>query len=92
MEKYCILEEERLCVDCGDCLTCDLDPEKRCDSCMQCIQKSGADYAAIEIDEVINGTLPDEQPDFPVKPTQAKVSEKASAVKAIRVRRPRKAL
>ncbi len=56
MEKHCILDEERLCVDCGECLTCDLDPEKRCDNCMRCVQKSNADYLAIEIDEVIDGT------------------------------------
>ena len=31
MEKRCILDEEKFCVDCGECLMCDLDPAKRCD-------------------------------------------------------------
>jgi len=50
---------DRVCVDCGECDACDLDESKTCDNCMLCVQ-SGADYAAIEIDEVIMGeTGPD---------------------------------
>jgi hypothetical protein len=91
MEKFCVLDEEKLCVDCGKCLICDLDPEKRCDNCMRCVQKSNADYLAIEIDEVFNGTSPDQQPEFPVKPPKAKASTyKETTVKAIRPKRPRK--
>ena len=51
--KYCVLDETRLCDDCGECNICDLDPNKICDNCMQCV-KSGADYNAIEIDEIID--------------------------------------
>ena len=50
--KMCILEDGKLCNDCGQCNTCDLDPNKICDNCMKCIH-SGAEYNAIEIDEII---------------------------------------
>lgn len=51
--KYCVLDESKLCNDCGECSVCDLDPNKICDNCMKCL-KSGADYNAIEIDEIID--------------------------------------
>ena len=52
-KKYCVLDETKLCNDCGECTVCDLDPNKICDNCMKCV-KSGADYNAIEIDEIID--------------------------------------
>lgn len=51
MDKMCVLDENKLCDDCGECQRCDLDPNKICDNCMKCVN-SGADYSAIEIDEV----------------------------------------
>lgn len=53
MEKYCVLDESKLCDDCGECNVCDLDPNKICDNCMRCLD-TGADYRAIEIDEIID--------------------------------------
>ena len=53
MTKYCLLDETKICDDCGECNVCDLDPNKICDNCMKCM-KSGADYNAIEIDEIID--------------------------------------
>ena len=53
MAKICVLDETKLCNDCGECNVCDLDPNKICDNCMKCL-KSGADYTAIEIDEIID--------------------------------------
>ena len=53
MAKVCVLDENKLCDDCGECSVCDLDPNKICDNCMQCL-KTGADYAAIEIDEIVD--------------------------------------
>jgi hypothetical protein len=50
-DKKCVLYDGKLCDDCGECTRCDLDPTKRCDNCMKCIN-TGADYNAIEIDEV----------------------------------------
>ena len=52
MTKYCLLDETKVCDDCGECNVCDLDPNKICDNCMKCLQ-TGADYNAIEIDEII---------------------------------------
>jgi len=52
MSKYCVLDETKICDDCGECNVCDLDSNKICDNCMKCIQ-SGADYNAVEIDEII---------------------------------------
>ena len=53
MTKVCVLDENKICDDCGECSVCDLDPNKICDNCMKCV-KSGADYNAIEIDEIID--------------------------------------
>lgn len=53
MTKYCMLDETKVCDDCGECNVCDLDPNKICDNCMKCLQ-TGADYNAIEIDEIID--------------------------------------
>lgn len=51
MEKRCVLDDRKMCDDCGECQRCDLDPNKICDNCMKCVH-SGADYSAIEIDEI----------------------------------------
>ena len=48
-EKMCVLDETRVCTDCGECLRCDLDPAKLCDNCMKCVNPEGAQYRAIEI-------------------------------------------
>lgn len=88
MEKRCILDEERTCVECGECLRCDLDPNKYCDNCMRCVKKSNADYLAIEIDEVINGTFPNGETDIPVQPVES-VRKQSPSVRAVRPRRPR---
>ena len=83
MSKYCVLDEAKFCDDCGECGVCDLDPNKLCDNCMKCL-KTGAEYNAIEIDEIIDdGTgaeiydqlrrdleEPDDQPFSCFKPKQ----------------------
>ncbi len=53
MVKMCVLDETKVCDDCGECSVCDLDPNKICDNCMKCV-RTGADYNAIEIDEIID--------------------------------------
>ena len=52
MKKACILDENKLCTDCGECNRCDLDPNKICDNCMKCIQTSDAEYCEILIDDI----------------------------------------
>ncbi|MEG1605948.1 MAG: hypothetical protein RR452_08095, partial [Clostridia bacterium] len=50
--RMCLLDEDKVCTNCGECERCDLDPNKICDNCMKCVKKSDADYLAIEIDEL----------------------------------------
>ena len=52
MEKMCQLVDGKICDNCGECQRCDLDPNKICDNCMKCVN-TGADYTAIEIDEIL---------------------------------------
>lgn len=52
-ERICVLDDNKICDDCGQCNLCDLDPTKICDNCMKCI-RTGAEYNAIEIDEIID--------------------------------------
>ena len=58
--KMCVLEDGKICNDCGQCSVCDLDPNKICDNCMKCVN-SGAEYNAIEIDEIIVDESVDEK-------------------------------
>jgi len=51
--RKCVLDETRECIECGECDRCDLDPNKICDNCMKCLKTDGADYLAIEIDDLI---------------------------------------
>ena len=60
MEKRrCVLDESKLCDECGECERCDLDPNKICDNCMKCLSSSGADYLAIEVDDIIESESDD---------------------------------
>ena len=49
----CVLDDRKDCDDCGECEICDLDPNKICDNCMRCLGTTGADYLAVEIDDII---------------------------------------
>lgn len=52
MNEKCILDENKLCDDCGECDRCDMDNNKVCDNCGKCIGLD-ADSRAIEIEDVI---------------------------------------
>lgn len=41
---------DRVCIGCGECDRCDLDPDKICDNCGKCLDIK--DYASIKIDGV----------------------------------------
>ena len=62
MAKICVLDDTKECNDCGECSVCDLDPNKICDNCMRCV-RTGADYNAVEIDEIIDDGTGDAQYD-----------------------------
>lgn len=51
--KRCVLDEQKACVNCGECNMCDLDSQKVCDNCMKCVNLSGADFRAIRIDDIL---------------------------------------
>lgn len=52
--KNCIFQDNKICDNCGDCESCDLDQSKTCDNCGKCLGGE-TDYAskAVEIDEII---------------------------------------
>ena len=52
MSKYCVLDETKLCDDCGECNVCDLDPNKICDNCFKCLEITEA-YREIPIGRVL---------------------------------------
>ena len=57
--KMCLMDPEKICDDCGECERCDLDPNKLCDNCMKCLSSTGADYLAIEVDDIIESESDD---------------------------------
>ena len=46
-KKQCELYD-RICIECGECSRCDLDPDKICDNCMKCVTGE-ASYRAIAV-------------------------------------------
>ncbi|OPJ56583.1 hypothetical protein [Clostridium oryzae] len=54
MARYvnCILNENKLCNDCGECDICDLDRTKKCDNCGKCMENGNSDYREVLIDNI----------------------------------------
>lgn len=50
--KKCVLDENKLCDDCGECNYCDLNPFKICDNCGKCID-CDEEYRELKIDEIV---------------------------------------
>ncbi|MFR5788675.1 MAG: hypothetical protein ACLUHE_17345 [Christensenellales bacterium] len=50
-----------MCIECGECNMCDLDPTKVCDNCGKCIGLDHTDkspeYRAIKVDGIIDETM-----------------------------------
>lgn len=61
VRKECVLYD-RYCIECGECNMCDLDRNKICDNCCKCIEQD-ADYAGIDIDDIIIEDEEDETED-----------------------------
>ncbi len=51
MHKTCVLDENKLCNECGECDYCDLNPFKICDNCGKCID-SDEEYKEIKIGKI----------------------------------------
>lgn len=49
MAKDCVLYE-RKCIECGECLICDLDSNKKCDNCGKCIE-SESQFRTVKVKE-----------------------------------------
>lgn len=58
-QEECVLED-KVCIDCGQCDICDLDPDKICDDCCKCID-GDADYKGIYIDDIIDNDIKDDE-------------------------------
>lgn len=54
MSKECELYD-RSCIYCGECEICDLDKNKKCDNCSQCIDKT-EDYREVKVDDFYSGS------------------------------------
>lgn len=54
--KSCILNESKICNDCGNCNVCDLDPNKICDNCCKCIEDNGKEYNELNLSDYLNRT------------------------------------
>ena len=50
--KECVLYDGECC-NCGECPRCDLNPEKICDNCGQCLETHGKEYNELKIDRVV---------------------------------------
>ncbi len=50
-QKQCLLYD-RVCIGCGECDRCDLDPGKICDNCMKCVT-GNAEYRSVAIDGIV---------------------------------------
>lgn len=48
-KKQCILYDNKICDNCGECNMCDLDPKKVCDNCSACLEMDD-DYKTIDVD------------------------------------------
>lgn len=50
--RKCVLDEDKTCIECGECNLCDLDKNKICDNCCKCIE-SDKEYEEIKIDKIL---------------------------------------
>ena len=56
--KKCILDDNKICDNCGECDKCDLDPNKICDNCGKCLDEYNTDekgFVHVPIDKIIAG-------------------------------------
>ncbi len=51
-KRFCELDENKICDNCGECDRCDLDPRKICDNCGKCIE-TDKEYNELLIDDIL---------------------------------------
>lgn len=54
MAKKCIIDNHKECINCNECNVCDLNPNKICNNCMECLNINNYDYKEIHIDGIID--------------------------------------
>jgi len=55
-KRMCVLEDDKVCTNCGACDMCDLDPTKVCDNCGKCLDILETDekgYVHVPVDKII---------------------------------------
>lgn len=52
-KRMCLLDETKVCDDCGECDRCDLDPNKICDNCCRCIaiEDEGREFRSLTVNK-----------------------------------------
>lgn len=51
-KKKCVLYD-RDCINCGECNVCDLNPNKICDNCCECLELEKEAYRTLKISRII---------------------------------------
>lgn len=50
--RVCVLNEAKICDNCGECDRCDLDPAKICDNCCKCITNEEGGYHKVPLSDL----------------------------------------
>ena len=78
MKKDCVLYD-RICINCGECDICDLDPKKKCDNCGACLEMDD-DYSTVDVElSFENNDEPELLSYEELFPEKAFIGEKAEA-------------
>lgn len=84
--KRCVLDDTKLCTDCGDCDRCDLDPNKLCDNCCKCLETEQP-FASVPVADIVteqagsylreyySNADDEEEPEIPYDVPDAKLAE-----------------
>lgn len=52
-KEKCVIDEDKICNSCQDCMICDLNANKICDNCCQCLENNPKDFETIVIDDIV---------------------------------------
>ena len=53
-KRMCLLDDNKLCDDCGECDRCDLDPNKLCDNCCKCLAlEDDSEFRTVTLDGTV---------------------------------------
>ncbi|MBR5713399.1 MAG: hypothetical protein IKX58_01230 [Clostridia bacterium] len=53
-KRMCLLDDNKVCDDCGECDRCDLDPNKLCDNCCKCLAlEDDSEFRTVTLDGTV---------------------------------------